>query len=80
MSEAVTATLELESCLLGISPVVSHDQGNNKVSEQPGHPIQENSSEITGHITIMLEVSMEKLEKLEHKVEHKGTESKRSHE
>ena len=51
VSEAVIATLELESCLLGIPPVVSHDRGNNKASEQPGHPIQENSSETTEHIT-----------------------------
>ena len=78
VSEAVTATLELESYLLGIPPVVSHD--NNEVSEQPGHPIQENSSEPTEHIKTMLEVLMEKLEKLEYKVEHKVTESERSHE
>ena len=51
MSEAVTATLELESCLPEMPPVVSYNRGNNKVSEQPGHPIQENSSETTEHIT-----------------------------
>ena len=65
VSEAVTAALELESYLLGTPPVVSHD--NIEVS---GHPIQENSSEITEHIKTMLEVLMEKLEKLENKVKH----------
>ena len=33
VSEAVTATLELESCLIEIS-VSCHDQRNNEVSEQ----------------------------------------------
>ena len=70
VSEAVTATLELESCLIEIRSC--HDQGNNEVSEQRRQSIQVNNAvvadDITKHITVVLEELTEKLEKLEHKI------------